>query len=612
MKRFISLVLALLLTLSLVVTASAAESDTPMQQRLAVGEYFTMVVKDDGSLWFWGEGNPQNLTILDDGSIGYEENPTSLSIPINTTEPIKLMDDVVSVCASTTYAAAIKEDGSLWEWCGEKEPVKVLDDVVQVSCSVTHSAAVQSDGSLWTWGDNGCGQLGDGTITGSHTPIKVMENVAYVSCGTRYTAAIKTDGSLWTWGENDEGQLGNDGLCNNELYTPEKDFSEIVIASNSATGEINTSYQDWVFLTTPTKIMDDVTAISCGAAAMAAIRSDGSLWTWGNNDVGQLGIGRVTESSLVPIKVFDYGVSYVNIGASTVAIIRTDNSLWIWGNGGTCGLLGNGIIERSAVVPVKVMDNVAAVRTGWHHVAATKNDGSVWLWGDNLNEHLGFPDSNATHLGFFRDTRPCQTTPLMLKDFNIKETSSEQDDLTGVSSWAKEEVSAAQPAGLVPVLTGKPDYQDAITREQFAELVWNFASLYYYGAMIPMTDFTDCDNFHVLCASEAGIVNGVGDGKFAPKQTATREEIATMLRRAIRFIERTQSTRVNPIPLAGSIEGYSDKNAVSSWAVEGVGALAANGIMKGTSETTLSPKAPCTVEQCIILIYRLYMEYETN
>jgi len=59
----------------------------------------------------------------------------------------------------------------------------------------------------------------------------------------------------------------------------------------------------------------------------------------------------------------------------------------------------------------------------------------------------------------------------------------------------------------------------------------------------------------------------------------------------------------------GGIDKYDDRGEVSDWAVDGVGVLAANGIMKGTSDTTLSPKSPCTVEQSIILIYRLYMEY---
>lgn len=198
----------------------------------------------------------------------------------------------------------------------------------------------------------------------------------------------------------------------------------------------------------------------------------------------------------------------------------------------------------------------------------------------------------------------------LCKQYYVKSEAAAASE-NGVSDWAKAELDAAKAAGLIPVLTDNPGYQDAITREQFAELVTRFASG-FSGVMTPDASFTDCDNFSVLWAATVGIVNGVGDGKFAPKQTANREQIATMLHRAINHIKVAQLTNCNPIPLSGSIENYADKAEVSDWAAEGVGALAANGIMKGTSDTTLSPKNPCTVEQCIILIYRLYTKYTAN
>ncbi len=178
------------------------------------------------------------------------------------------------------------------------------------------------------------------------------------------------------------------------------------------------------------------------------------------------------------------------------------------------------------------------------------------------------------------------------------------------SDWARNEVNAARYAGLIPELTGNPAYQDAITREQFAELVVNFVNKCGISFSLTGDNFTDCDNLKVLMAAGAGIVNGVGGNKFDPNATTNREQIATMLFRAIKYIE-AQSGQ-NPASKLGSIEKYTDKDTVSEWAVEGVGVLAANDIMKGTSETTLSPKSPCTVEQSIILIYRLYMNYTAN
>jgi len=587
--------------LSMAVTASAAEDNGLRQQQLAVGEYTTMVVKEDGSLWVWGIG------------------ARAFGEDINTAEPVKLMDNVVSVSANMMDVYALKADGTLWRWYGSKTPAKVLDDVIQFSSGLNHVAAVKKDGSLWAFGGNECGQIGDGTIDFAMKAVKVMDDVAYVSCGTAVTAAIKKDGSLWTWGDNMQGQLGNGGLHNTELYTPENEYHGGTVGSGS--GGVSIEYFGWKFLTLPTKIMDNVTVVSCGYSNMAAVQSDGSLWTWGENKLGQLGIGKQTDTSMVPVKVFDYGILSVSVRSSAMAAIRTDNSLWTWGNG-AYGVLGIGK-EASYLAPIKVMDDVVAAHIGENQAAAIKSDGTVWLWGDNLNGHLGFPDYNLTTRGFLNDLRPCQTTPIMLADFNTYDVSDDTSedmnddtvedtiDLSGVSDWAKDQVAAAYEAGIVPEkLTGNPGYQDKITREQFAELAISFVAAICND--IPEYDqtlaFSDCKNPLVVLAASAGIVSGVGDNKFDPNAFTNREQIASMIYRAIKYA-RTQ-TGFDPVPLPASLEGFTDKDEVSSWAAESVGMLAANKIMSGTSTTQLSPKSPCTVEQSIALFYRIYKVYQ--
>ena len=118
--------------------------------------------------------------------------------------------------------------------------------------------------------------------------------------------------------------------------------------------------------------------------------------------------------------------------------------------------------------------------------------------------------------------------------------------------------------------------------------------------------FSDSDSLAIRKASQAGIVTGTGGGKFAPTLTTNREQIATMLYRAVDTIET--ATGVDLAPKAGSLDGYTDRASVSSWAAEGVGALAANGIMKG-SGSVLSPQEPCSVEQAILLAWRMYQQY---
>lgn len=167
------------------------------------------------------------------------------------------------------------------------------------------------------------------------------------------------------------------------------------------------------------------------------------------------------------------------------------------------------------------------------------------------------------------------------------------------SAWAQSEIEAAIDTGLVPSLTDDPGYQDAITREQFAELAFTTVRVMIDGNF-PHPAFDDCDNPRVLQAAGMGVVNGVGDNLFDPKATTNREQIAAMLYRAWDLVG-------SPVDSEG-LDAYADGGEVSSWAVDSVGVMTASGIMKGTSDTTLSPKDPCTVEQAILLCYRLYQQ----
>ena len=174
------------------------------------------------------------------------------------------------------------------------------------------------------------------------------------------------------------------------------------------------------------------------------------------------------------------------------------------------------------------------------------------------------------------------------------------------SDWAKDEVDKAIAAGLVPELTGNPGYQDNITREQFAELIVRCVET-ALGREIPAAPagtFSDCDNLAILKAAQAGIVTGVGGDRFDPFATTNREQIATMIYRAVTYLEQETGRDLTPNPSA--IAGFTDAGQVSGWAAEAMGVLAANNIMKGSSATTLSPQNACSVEQSILLSWRTY------
>ncbi len=270
------------------------------------------------------------------------------------------------ISAQPESVSLIKDDGSLWSWgansnpqsddkSDQTSPRKIMDNVLSVSKG-SHSAVIKTDGSLWTWGSNGCGELGDGTNKTSKTPKKVMDKVAKVSAGNEYTAVIKTDGSLWTWGANNYGQLGN--------------------------GKIDVSPEAGI---KPFKVMNGVADVCTGFDYTAAIKTDGSLWVWGQNWAGQLG-DNTTKPCYTPKKVMD-NVEAVSIYSSHTAVIKTDGSLWMWG-GNRWGQLGDGT-QTSSNKPKKVMEDVIAVSTNIGFTAAIKKDGSLWAWGDNDGGQLG-------------------------------------------------------------------------------------------------------------------------------------------------------------------------------------------------------------------------------
>lgn len=173
------------------------------------------------------------------------------------------------------------------------------------------------------------------------------------------------------------------------------------------------------------------------------------------------------------------------------------------------------------------------------------------------------------------------------------------------NNWAKKEVKEAEEAGLLTKNTNNYFKAD-ITRSQFAELVVNMVEKAKREEISPadVNTFTDTADTSILKAYKAGIVNGVSKTEFAPNDYITREQIAAMLYRSITYIE--SNTGKVYTTKTYNIEKYQDSMDISQYAVESVGILANNGIMQGTSETQLSPKGSATIEQSILLVYRIF------
>lgn len=158
-------------------------------------------VKEDGSLWAWGRNDKNQL-----GNGTTEDS----WIPVKVMENVHF----ISACSTESqWVAVIKNDGTLWVW-GETQPspTELLYDVKSVAVGVDYVEAIKKDGSLWAFGNNAFGQLGNGTTIAATKPIKIMDGVAEVVSGGQTTMVLMNDGSVLTWGRNNFGTIGNGSL----------------------------------------------------------------------------------------------------------------------------------------------------------------------------------------------------------------------------------------------------------------------------------------------------------------------------------------------------------------------------------------------------------------
>jgi alpha-tubulin suppressor-like RCC1 family protein len=224
--------------------------------------------------------------------------------------------------------------------------------------------AIKTDGTLWTWGSGTYGRLGTGTTTNRCSPGTTAgggTNWCQISSGYRSTAALKTDGTLWTWGCNGSGQLG-DNTTNNR----------------SSPGTLIGGGTTWC-------------QVSNGTAHMTAIKTDGTLWTWGCNGNGQLGDG-TTTNRCSPITTAGGGLDWCqsSVGYFNIAAIKTDGALWTWGFN-SCGQLGDGttIARCSPGTTAGGGTTWCQSSVGYTSMGAVKTDGTLWTWGSNSRRVLG-------------------------------------------------------------------------------------------------------------------------------------------------------------------------------------------------------------------------------
>jgi alpha-tubulin suppressor-like RCC1 family protein len=321
-----------------------------------------------GNLWTWGRGTS--------GQLG-----NNTTITRSTPSTITISGGIwKQITCGGYHTAAVKTDGTLWTW-GINANGQLGDfttstksvpsttfiggtDWRQVSANIESTAAVKTDGTLWTWGLASNGQLGTNDTTIRSTPTTTFvggTNWKEVSVGGLHMAAIKTDGTLWTWGLGSSGQLGTNNTS--IISTPVTTF---------------VGGTDWK-------------QVSSGNSHTVAIKTDGTLWTWGLGSNVRLGTNDSTTRS-TPTTTFVGGTDWkqVSSGNSHTAAIKTDGTLWTWGLGTSAQLGINDNTSRSTPVTTFIGGTTwKKVSSGNSHTSAVKTDGTLWAWGNNSDGQLG-------------------------------------------------------------------------------------------------------------------------------------------------------------------------------------------------------------------------------
>jgi alpha-tubulin suppressor-like RCC1 family protein len=354
-------------------------TDTNWSQ-VSAGNTSSLAIKTNGTLWGTGE----NLN----GELGRGDFSSSTSFIQSGTDSnwrsveMKIFTGFVNIDINRHRALAIKTNDTAYgagssAW-GEfvqafyTEPTKIPSfNFNNISASgnssgttaSSHGIATATNRKLYGWGRNGNRQTGvsrSDLVIGNPTQNTNKINWAQVSAGTLHSLAVANDGTLWTWGSNTNGRTG--------LTT--------TFGSTSVPTQIGTD-TDWA-------------QVSAGDAHTLAIKTNGTLWAWGNNASSRLGDG-TTTGRVVPTQIgTDTDWAQVSAGLQHSGAIKTNGTLWMWGSN-LNGRTGFNLTTGSTTVPTQVGTdtNWAQVSLANTHSMAIKTTGTLWAWGANTNGRLG-------------------------------------------------------------------------------------------------------------------------------------------------------------------------------------------------------------------------------
>jgi alpha-tubulin suppressor-like RCC1 family protein len=367
--------------------------------QVACGGAHSLALKADGTVWAWG--------LNSSGQLG-NNSTTSSNAPVQ----VSGLNNVVEIAAGNLHSLAKKADGTVWAWgdnsggqmgVGIGTPYSMIPKQTSIVLGgvpsplgggFMHSTVIKYSGAMWACGDNILGELYLGTsIPDTNRPAKAA-NAGYVAVVAGLhnysTLGLKADGEVWAWGDNTYGQLGTGNTTSTNLPIQVTSLSNIVAVAMGG----------------------DMGAVYTATGHSMALGADGTVWGWGRNNFGQIGDGTTTDRT-TPVRVVVPGGAYfsnvvaVAAGAQFSLALRSDATVWAWGDNSD-GIFGSGTSGTTNFPRyVNTLTNVVAISAGEGFACALLSDGTIRTWGENRFGCLG----NGSSGGWFGTATPAPQNP---------------------------------------------------------------------------------------------------------------------------------------------------------------------------------------------------------
>ena len=377
---------------------------------IATGNGWSLAMDGSGTPWAWGYNG--------DGEAGNGTTTTPVTSPgkvcaAGQTAPCSsFFSGAVSSFAGGSHGVVAKSDGTVWAWGNNANgelgsgtttnstvPVQATGlsgvTITQIAAGANNTEAVSSAGNVYAWGNNGDGQLGQGTTTSSSSPKEVcapgtsspcstyLSGITTISTHDNFDLALKSDGTVWAWGHNAVGELG-DGTTTRRKVPVEV----------CAPGQ-----------TSPcSSFLSGIVAISAGDSTSMALKSDGSVYVWGANDKGQLASGSTDSSAhSIPVQISGLPtITAISAGDAFALAVASDGTGRSWGDNDK-GQLGIGSADttgckcRTSVQTISTLTNAVTIAAGFFASLATDSSGQVWSWGGNSHGELGRGSTSSNY-----------------------------------------------------------------------------------------------------------------------------------------------------------------------------------------------------------------------